>query len=472
MERFGAQGITFVVSLILARLLDPNVYGVLAIVSVFTIFMEVFLDAGLGNALIQKQNADDLDFSTIFYFNIGFSLVLYLILFVGSPLVANFYRMPELKDLIRGLGLVVLIGGVKNIQVAYVSRNMMFKKFFFSTLGGTIVAAVVGITMAYYGLGAWALVAQIVCNNLVDTIILWITVPWRPKWMYSWKRFRGLFSYGWKLLISHLMSTLYINIWQLIIGKMYTKDSVAFYNQGEKLPSFLVNNIIMAIESVMLPVLSTEQTRIARVRELTRRTIQIGSYVMWPVMLGFSACAEPLVRLVLTEKWLPCVPYLRVFCISFAFYPIQTANLNAIKALGYSGTLLRLETLKKAVGFTIILATMWYGPYAMAVSGLVSNLISQVINSWPNRKLLNYSTLQQVKDILPSAALAGVMYLAVYSLSGLPLTDIQCLLVQIPLGVAIYAVGSYVFRIEAFGYMFGMLTDFVKDARQGKKEDA
>lgn len=470
MERFGAQGITFVVSLILARLLDPDVYGVLALVTVFTVLLEVFQDAGLGNALIQKQNADDLDFSTIFYFNVAFSLVLYLLLFAAAPIIAAFYRMSELTELIRVMGLVVIISGVKNIQVAYVSRNMLFKKFFFSTLGGTLGAAVVGIAMAYYGFGVWALIAQILFNNLVDTVILWITVSWRPKWMFSWERFRGLFSYGSKLLAASLLATLYNNLRHLVIGKMYTTESLAFYNQGEKLPSFLVNNINTAIDSVLLPVLATEQTDVPRVRELTRRAIQVSSYVMWPVMMGFSACAEPLVRLVLTDKWLPCVPFLRICCITFAFYPIHTANLNAIKALGYSGTLLKLEIMKKAAGFLVLLGTMWYGPYVMALSGLATSLISQIINSWPNRKLLNYSYWQQLMDILPSAALAVAMFAAVYAVSWLHLPDIVSLLIQIPLGVVIYVAGSYVFRIEPFGYMLGMLTDFVKDGRKGKNE--
>lgn len=462
MERFGAQGITFVVSIVLARLLDPDTYGVLALVTVFTTLMEVFMDSGLANALIQKKDADDTDFSTVFYMNILFSAGLYLLLFLAAPLIASYYEMPELTAVIRVLALMLLISGVKNVQQAYVSRNMLFKKFFFSTLGGTIGAAVVGISMAYLGYGIWALVAQMLFNNFVDTVILWITVPWRPKRLFSWKRFRTLFSFGWKLLASSLIASLYTNLRQLIIGKMYTTESLAFYNQGDKLPNLLVNNINSAIDSVLLPVLSMEQEDVSRVRELTRRAIQMSSYVMWPVMMGFAACAEPLVRLVLTEKWMPCVPYLRIFCITYAFYPIHTANLNAIKALGRSDIFLKLEIAKKCVGFAMLAATMWFGPYVMAWSCLATSLINQMVNSWPNRKLLQYSYLQQLKDIFPSVLLSVAMGAAVLLVRRLQLPDLPTVLIQVPLGVVIYVAGSWIFHLEAFAYALAMLKDFFR----------
>lgn len=470
MERFGAQGITLVVSLVLARLLDPETYGVLAMVTVFTSLMEVFMDSGLANALIQKKDADDTDFSTVFYMNILFSLVMYLLLFVAAPWIAAFYRMPELKAVIRVLGVMLLISGVKNVQQAYVSRNMLFKKFFFSTLGGTLGAAAVGIAMASMGFGVWALVGQMLFNNFVDTVILWVTVPWRPKKLFSWDRFRTLFSYGWKLLVSSLIATLYGNLRQLVIGKMYTTDSLAFYNQGDKLPNLLVNNLNAAIDSVLLPVLAMEQEDVHRVRALTRRAIQVSSFVMWPVMMGLAVCSEPLVRLVLTDKWLPCVPYLRIFCITYAFYPIHTANLNAIKALGRSDIFLGLEVRKKAVGFAALLATMWFGPYVMALSGLATSLINQMVNAWPNRKLLNYTYLEQLRDIFPSVALSLAMVLCVDQVQRLQLPDLATLAIQIPLGVAVYVAGSAVFRLEAFRYVLGMLKGhFFRD--KGKKNE-
>ena len=333
-ERCGAQGVTFIVSIILARLLDPDVYGTVALVTVFTTIMQVFVDSGMGNALIQKKEADNLDFSSVFFFNISVCSLLYLIMFIAAPFIAAFYKMPELTSVVRVLSLILIISGVKNVQQAYVSRNMQFKKFFFSTIGGTIGAAVVGIVMAYLGFGVWALVVQMLFNAAVDTLILWITVKWRPKMMFSFQRLKTLFSFGWKLLASSLLDRVYNDLSQHIIGKLYSSNDLAFYNQGKKFPHLIVTNINTSIDSVLLPTMSKAQDDKNVVRSMTRRAIKTSTYIMMPVMIGLAVCAESLVSLILTDKWLPCVLFLRVFCITYAFYPIHTANLNAIKAMG------------------------------------------------------------------------------------------------------------------------------------------
>ena len=348
LERCGAQGVTFIVSIVLARLLDPTVYGTVALVTIFTTIMQVFVDSGMGNALIQKKDADDLDFSSVFYFNMAMCSVLYLIMFFAAPFIASFYRMPELTAIVRVLSFVVVISGVKNVQQAYVSRHLMFKRFFFSTLGGTIGAAVIGIAMAYLGFGVWALVAQMLFNAAVDTTILWITVKWRPKKMFSFQRLKSLFSYGWKLLASSLIDTVYNDLRQLIIGKKYSSGDLAYYNQGKKFPQLIVTNINTSIDSVLLPTMSKAQDDMAAVRSMTRRAIKTSTFLMMPAMIGLAVCAEPLVQLILTEKWLPCVLFLRIFCITYAFYPIHTANLNAIKAMGRSDLFLKLEIIKNS----------------------------------------------------------------------------------------------------------------------------
>ena len=470
LERFGAQGVTFVVSIILARLLEPSVYGVVAIVTVVTAILNVFVDSGLGNALIQKKDADDLDFSTVFFFNLAMCTALYLLVFAAAPLIARFYRMPELTALIRVMSLTLIISGVKNVQQAYVSRNLLFKRFFFATLGGTLGAAVLGIWMAYRGMGVWALVAQGLFNAATDTLILWLTVGWRPKRMFSWVRFRGLFSFGWKLLVSQLIETLYNNLRQLIIGKLYTAESLAFYNRGYMLPNVFVGNVNSSIDSVLLPVMSGVQDDVESVKAMTRRSVKLSSYVMWPLLLGLAACSRPLVTVLLTEKWLPCVPYVIIFCVSYAFLPMQTANLNAIKALGRSDIILRLETVKKLIGFAILLATMWFGPLIMAASNLFFSVVNQIINAWPNRKLLGYSFRQQAADVLPSALLSAVMFLAVWCLQYLGLSPLITLLVQIPAGVAVYVLGSALFRIESFGYLLGLVREFLARRRRKQPE--
>ena len=462
LERFGAQGVTFVVSIILARLLDPEVYGIVAIVTVFTAILNVFIDSGLGNALIQKKDADDLDFSSVFFFNMFMCVVLYLLLFAAAPFIANFYKMPLLTPVIRVMSLTVIISGVKNVQQAYVSKHLLFKRFFFATLGGTIGAAVLGIWMAYKGYGVWALVAQGLFNSAVDTLILWITVKWRPKLMFSFERFKGLFSFGWKLLVSQLIDTVYNNLRQLIIGKLYNADNLAFYNRGYMLPNVFVVNVNTAIDSVLFPVMSNAQDNVESVRAMTRRSIQVSSYIMWPIMLGIAAVSKPLVIVLLTEKWLPCVPYVIIFCINYAFLPMETANLNAIKALGRSDIFLRLTVIKKVIGFVILAATMWFGPLVMAASNLFFSVVNQIINAWPNRKLLKYSYGQQIADILPSMLLSGVMFGAVWCVQYLHLRNFVTLLIQVIIGVAIYFLGSKLFRIESFDYILAILKDHRK----------
>ena len=453
LERFGAQGVTFVVSIILARLLDPEVYGIVAIVTVFTTILNVFIDSGLGNALIQKKDADDLDFSSVFFFNMAMCLMLYCLFFLSAPFIADFYNMPELTAVLRVMSLTVIISGVKNVQQAYVSRHLLFKRFFFATLGGTLGAAVVGIWMAYKGYGVWALVAQGLFNNCIDTLILWLTVKWRPRRMFSFERFRGLFSFGWKLLVSSLITTFSNDLRQLIIGKLYSPSSLAFYNRGYMIPNIFVGNVNSAIDSVLFPVMSGAQDNIDSVRSMTRRSICISSYIMWPVMLGIAAVSRSFVLIFLTEKWFPSIPYIIIFCITYAFLPLQTANLNAIKALGRSDIYLRMTILKRIVSFAVLLVTMWFGPLVMAASNLLISAIEQIITSWPNKKFLNYSYRQQLTDIMPSMLLSGVMFGIVWSMQYLQFSDLITLFIQILVGITVYIGGSIVIRMDSFFYL-------------------
>ncbi|MCR5296712.1 MAG: lipopolysaccharide biosynthesis protein, partial [Clostridiales bacterium] len=272
-ERVGAQGVKLLVELVLARILMPEEYGLIAMVTVFITVFNVFVDSGLGNALIQKKNADDLDFSSVFWFNVTLCVALYGLLYLISPAIANFYQRQELCLVLRVLGLQIVISGVKNVYQAYVSRTMQFRKFFFATLGGTLGAAAIGIAMAYRGFGVWALVAQQLFNVLTDTVILCLTVKWRPKKAFSFERLKGLLSYGWKLLLSALLDTVYNEARSLIIGKKYTSEDLAFYNRGEQFPQVITANVNTSIDSVLLPTMSREQDERTRVRAMTRRAI-------------------------------------------------------------------------------------------------------------------------------------------------------------------------------------------------------
>ena len=461
-ERCGAQLVTFIVSIVLARILDPKDYGTIALVTVFTTILQVFFDSGLGTALIQKKNADDLDFSSVFYFNFIVCIILYVGMFIAAPYIALFYKDTTLTPVIRVISLTIVISGVKGIQQAYVSKNMLFKRFFFSTIGGTIFSAVLGIAMAYMGYGVWALVAQQLSNTAIDTLILWLTVKWRPKKMFSYERLKGLFSFGWKLLISSLLDTAYNNLRNLIIGKLYSSSDLAFYNQGEKFPKVIVMNINASIDSVLLPTMSIEQDNPERIKQMTRRAIKTSTYVMAPLMMGLAFCAEPIVRLVLTDKWIFCIPFLRIFCITYMFWPVHTANLNAINAMGRSDWFLRLEIIKKIVGLAILLSTMWFGVMAMAYSLLLSSVLSQIINSWPNRKLLKYGYLEQVRDFAPGILLAVLMGICVHFVEYMSLPMIVTLVIQIVLGAIIYIVGSAILKLEEFQYLLEMIKSIMK----------
>lgn len=452
-ERCGAQGVAFVVSLVLARLLDPHAYGTIALVTVFTAILNVFIDSGFGNALIQKKDADDVDFSSVFYFNITVCSILYVLMFFAAPFIASFYNDSELTSVIRVLSLTLIISGVKNVQQAYVSKTMQFKRFFFATLGGTVGAAFLGIVLAYKGFGVWALVAQQLFNSTMDTIILWLTVKWRPKAVFSRSRLKALLSYGWKFLASGLINTTYQKIRSLIVGKHYSSADLAFLNKGDQFPYLVVANINSSIDSVLLPAMAKEQDNKQRVKEMTRRAIKTSSYIMWPAMFGLAAVAEPLIRLILTEKWLPCVFFLRISCFVYAFQPMQTANLNAIKAMGRSDLFLKLEIIKKLVGLTAMFSTIFISVKLMSCSYIVTTILSSTINAYPNKKLLDYSFKEQIKDIMPSICVSAIMFVLCMCVTLLKLNDILTILLQVVVGALFYVGTSAVFGIEAFSYM-------------------
>lgn len=462
LERFGAQGVTLIVSIVLARVLDTEVYGTVALVTVITTILQVFVDCGLGSALIQKKNTDSLDFSTVFYFNFLVCVILYIGLFLLAPSISKFYKRPVLTSLIRVSGLILIISGFKNIQNAYVSRHLLFKKYFFATLGGTLTAAFIGIYMAYNGMGVWSLVTQNLVNQFIDTLILWFVVKWRPTLEFSFQRLKGLFSYSWKLLISSLLDTLWNQLRQLIIGKRYSSNDLAFYNKGNEYPYYATLALNSSIDSVLLPVMSSAQDNVCEVKVMTRRAIKTSSYILWPIMMGLAACSKTLISVILTDKWLPAVPYLIIFCIVYAFYPIHTANLNAIKALGRSDLFLKLEVIKKILNLLIIFSTMWYGVFWLAFGSIIGSILGQLINSWPNRELLNYKYKEQILDILPYIVISVSMSLVVYSLSFLNLANWQILFLQISVGVIFYVSISYILKIDSFHYCINIVKKLIK----------
>ena len=464
-ERIGAQAVSFLVSMILARLLMPSDYGVIALITIFIDIANVFVSSGFGSALVQKKDADEVDFSSVFYFSIGMSWVLYGIVFLAAPAIAGFYGKDILIPVLRVMALKLPLAGVNSVQQAYVQKNMLFKRFFFSTLIGTVGSAVVGIAMAYLGFGPWALVAQYLFNSTVDTLVLWVTVKWRPVLAFSAERMKTLFSFGWKMLCSELIHTSYGQIRSLIIGKVYTDKDLAFYNQGGKLPGILVTNINSSVSSVLFPAMTQKQDNEEKLKEMVRLSIRISSYIMWPLMTGLLVVSEPVVKLIFTDKCLACVPYMQIACIQFALEPVQTANVQAVKAMGKGRTFLIMEIVKKAFGIVMIVAVMYQGVMAIALTAMVVTFFAALVNSTPNRKYLGYTYREQLADLLPSVCLAAVMGVFVYLVSCLPVALVPRLCIQVVAGIASYVLLSVIFRVSQFEYIVRTAKSLIQTVR-------
>lgn len=457
MERFSAKVVTFVVSIVLARLLDPAAYGMIALVTVFTAILEVFVDSGLGNALIQKKGADDLDFSSVFFFNLTMCFILYIGMFFAAPHISKFYAIPELTPIVRVQSLTLIISGVKNIQFAYISRNMLFKRFFWATLAGTIISAIIGLAMAFCGFGVWALVTQPLVNYTIDTLVLWLTVKWRPKAMFSWSRLKGLLSYGWKLLAAKLLNTGYSKLRDLLIGKLYTTADLAFFNKGNAFPEMIVPNITTSIDGVLFPAMAAQQDDTVQVKRLVNKSTQVSSFIVMPMMAGLIACGNPMIELLLTPKWLPCVPFLYMFCLVYAFWPLSIANLNAVRALGRSDIFLKLEIIEKIVSIILLLITMKISVFAMGISYMFGELFSAAIVTVPNKKLIGYGSFEQLKDLLPLIFASAFMGAVVYLVQMLRLSCYLTLLIQVPLGIVIYLAIAKLFHFYGFEYVSGLV---------------
>ena len=452
-ERCGAQIIQFIVQIILARLLTPSDYGIIGLITVFITISLVFAQSGLGQALVQRKHIDNEEFSTVFYFSMIFSVILYGILFLCAPIIASFYNEPVLISIVRVLGVTVIIGAVNSVQQAYVQKTMQFKRFFWSTLGGTLASAVVGIYMAYRGYGVWALVGQQISNQLVNTVILWFTVKWRPMLMFSVLKAKRLFSYGWKLLCSSLIDTIYNNIYSLIIGKFYSSADLGYYNRGKQFPMLIIQNINSAIDSVLFPVMAEVQDEKQRLKNMVRRSIVTSTFLIFPAMAGLAAIAKPLTVILLTEKWLPAVPFIWFCCFTYAFWPVHTANLQAIKALGKSDIFLKLEIIKKIIGVAVLVITIPFGLYIMMLGQCFTTLTSSFINAFPNKRLLGYSYLEQVKDMLPSLVLSVAMLLVITLIQLLNLNNWITIGLQILIGVSVYFGMAKLFKLECLTYI-------------------
>lgn len=461
-ERILAQGVSFVVSIVLARLLMPEDYGTVAMVNVFITIADVFVVSGFSTALIQKKDADDTDFSTILYCSLLVAVVIYIILFVSAPFISEFYNTPILCNVIRVFSLRMPLAAYNSVQHAYVSRHMLYKKFFYSTLFGTILSGFVGIAMAYHGLGVWALIGQYFTNSIVDTIVLSFTVEWKPKCLFSISAAKKLMSYGWKILAADLVGTVYQQLRSFIIGKVYTSSDLAYYNQGKKFPDLITTNVDGTISTVLFPAMSNYSDDKERVGKMVSRAMRVSSFVIFPLMIGLAAISKPLVIIMLTDKWLPAVPFMQIMCISGAINSVTNANLQAMKAIGRSDIVLKLEFAKKPVGLLMIVVTMNISVTAIAWTMPVYAIYAAAVNMKPNKNLIGYGLKRQIKDLIPATFYSLAMYFVIKVVSLVELPILFSLILQVMTGAGVYLALAYFTKADAFQYIVGYGKDLIK----------
>ena len=463
MERILAQGISLIVSIIIARILNPEDYSVVSVVTIFFAFANIIISGGLNSALIQKRNSDADDYSSVLIFSVLTSVVLYTILFFSAPFISSIYNKPLLIPVIRVMCLVLPIMAVKSIWCAYISSKLEFKKFFFATIGGTIFSAVVGIIMALKGFGAWALVAQQMSNTLIDTIILVITSRLKVRLYFSISRFRILFNYSWKVLASSILGTIYTEIVPLIIGAKYSGTDLSFYTKGRSFPYLISNTTTNTLSAVLFPVLSKYQDDKEKLLNYTRIYIRLASYICFPVMLGFFVVSDNFIYVLLTDKWLFAAPYIRIFCIACMFDMIHIGNCETIKAMGRSDIFLIMEIIKKTSYFITIALFVFLSntPEFMAYSAIVCTLIAIVVNSVPNRKLIGYKYKNQFVDIVPNLISAIVMCIPVYLIGSLNVSHVLILILQILVGGTSYILISIVTKNSSLKFLIDLLKSFL-----------
>lgn len=456
-DRFSAQGIQFVFSILIARLLLPEDYGVIAMLGIFMAVSQTFIDSGFGSALIRKIDRTETDFSTVFYFNIAVASVFYAILFFSAPAIANFYETPLLESVTKVVALNLIINSLSGIHNAKLSIAIDFKSRAKISIITTLLTGAVGLWMAYAGYGVWALVVQNLFSSVLRTVMLWIIVKWHPQLVFSWKSFKELFSFGSKLLASGLLDTLYNNIYTLVIGKVFSPSTLGVYSKASALAQFPSSNITSVLQGVTFPVLSTIQNEEERLADAYKRFLRLSAFIVFPLMVGLSAVADPFIRLALTDKWEGAIYILQIICFNMMWYPIHAINLNILQVKGHSDYFLKLEIIKKIQGVIVLCITVPLGIIAMCYGSLISSLICLVWNTYYTRKLIGYGFIAQMKDLLPvlihSLVMGGIVLLVVHFMPNIWLK----LIVGVLAGMVYYIAGVYIMKFPEMDELLTIL---------------
>lgn len=459
-ESGATQAIRFIVQIVLARMLMPEEFGIVTLLIVFITILDVFVTYGFGNSLVVNKKSDDVDFSTCFYFGIGISLVVYGIVYVTSPSLSYFFfGKNDLDILVKVMALRLPVSAINSVQHAFVAKNMQFKLLFYATLIGSILSGAVGICMAIGGFGVWSLVAQYLSDSVFHTFSLWILASWRPKMMFSFKRLKVIYDYGWKILAVGLIDQLFSQISSLVIAKKYTPSDLAYYGRGASFPGAGVALIEPTISGVLFPALSNCNDNQQMMKSVTKRVTNVSTYLIGGFMFLLAVVSKPLVVVLLTEKWLPCIIFLQISCVSGVFRPMQVINNCVIRASGRSGLLLKINILKKSIGLLLLLLSMNYGVVAIACSMVLTNLISTLINIFPNRKILCYGYREQFWDLVNNMKVPILMAIIVWPLSFLHIHYFLMLVLQLLLGTLVFILFSKVFKMDSYTYVKYLIVD-------------
>lgn len=466
-QTVGSQLIGIIISTILARLMVPEAYGIIAAAHVLTGIATTFVSGGFASSIIQKKNADSKDLDTMFWWNVAFSLVLYCILFVSAPgfvkLFDESFDRALLTAVIRVLGIGVVLSSFNSFYQAVLQKRLHFKKIFFITLSGTIVSAVVGIAMAYNGAGVWALVTQNILSYLLNSLFFVLFARWKPRLCFSFYRFRSMFSYGFKMLLSGLTITIYQDMTQLAIGSRYSSENLAFYNKGTNYPKLLALNIITSINTALFPVMSRIEDP-AELKKLVRKFNRISAFVMTPMMFGFAAVAPAFVELLLTEKWSLAIPFLQLCCINYAIQPLGMSSLQYLKATGRATEYLVLDIIRKVIGVLLLLGAVFLnkGVIYIALAEIVSNFLAIFVNFYPGKKHIGYCIHEQIWDVLPKFVLSGVVFAVVCFVGAVYLPLPVKMIVQIITGVTIYVVCAKLLKMKELDEVLELAKRIIK----------
>lgn len=466
-ERLSVKGLGLVISIVLARMLAPEQFGMVAIMNVFINLSQVIVEGGFTTALVQRKDVTEQDYSTVFFINIALATLCFVALEIGAPFISAFYNQ-DITLPLRIYAITVFFGAFNALQLARLQKRMQFKKIMITSLVATVISGIAGIVGAYCDLGLWALVLYHGMYSVMVCITVAFVERWLPKFEFSLLRAKILFSYGWKMFISAVLCSLYADIRSLVIGKKFSSDDLAYYNRGQQFPQIISNTLDSAIQSVMFPTMAAVQDERDKLARMLRRAETMGAYVVIPVMLGLAAVSESMVQILLTEKWIPCVPYMQWLCIANAAVPIISSNLIAIKSSGRSDVYMGLEMVRRVVMLAVLAVSIFAfkSVLAIAIGFCISSWLDACITMIPVKRLMNYGVFAQFADLWKIVLSSAVMFAAVYAMSFLPLTGALLLLAQMVCGVVVYIGVSFLLRVETQNTLVQLVGKLLKDKKR------